>query len=782
MKIKIGTIIFLVLIIPLGMNAQTLFGVVLQQEHLAGEHEGHEAMESEEAEHGEHGEGEAHEAHTHIVPVPGAVVVWAGTGETAITDEKGRFRIKSMGYPAKLVIAAPGLKSDTLLLEKHPDKAISYVIKGSDELKGVEVTAYTSGFSLVEPRNMQLLTQSDIKKAACCNLSESFETNASVDVNYTDAVSGTKTIRMLGLDGVYSQLMFENIPFIRGLESKYGLTLLPGTWVESIQITKGAGSVTNGFESMTGQINVEFQKPDVNEREMFYVNAYLNTMLRAEVNLHYRQQINKVWSAMLFLHGMEMSHVQDLNGDGFADSPHNRTLAGMVRLRYINRVVEGYVTVGGSLRYNLGGQLGYIHPDTSENGHNHGQVDPYGVQLNSKQGYVMWKNGFLLPNKKYGSIGLTGMVKFYQMDALFGQTRYFGDHRQVYFNSIRESVIKNTLHKYRTGLSYQMDDYHEYLNDSLFRRVEHIPGAHLEYTYNDDFRWNIVAGARVDYHSLYGWWFVPRLHVKYQLNEKAAIRYSGGRGYRRQNAVAENLSLFASSRRLVMDDNVAPEETWNTGLSFTSDLKLSKMRGIFRFDYYYTWFANQWLVNLENPNVIRMVNVANRAYSHSTQADLEMEVVIGLDVTLAYRFNFVRSLYNGEMNDMPFIPRSRALLNLAYETPNKQWRFDFTTNSFGYSRIPDTRSNPEGFRLKSHSDPYVTLNLQITKSFRFFEVYAGGENLLNYIQPNAIIDAANPFGSEFDASLIWGPLNGTIGYIGIRTKLKSDKNIKIKEK
>ncbi len=724
---KLSIFLFIFCAFGLGNQAltQKLYGVVLRQE----EHHDNEPSQHQDS------------LHIHMEPVVGAVVLWTGTSISDVTNEKGRFQLPSVGYPANLVVAVPGLPPDTIRLEVHPGKALSYLIKAADELKGVEVRAKTTSFSFVEPRNMQLLTSSDIKKAACCNLSESFETNASVDVNYTDAVSGTKTIRMLGLDGIYSQIMYENIPFIRGLESKYGLTLLPGTWVESIQITKGSGAVTNGYESMTGQINVEFQKPDQNEREQVYANLYLNNMLRKEVNLHYRHRLNKHWSGIILAHGMDMSLERDINGDGFMDAPLNQTLAGSGRLRYSYDAIEGHLTAGGAIRKNVGGQLGF-RPKMETT------AALYGVQLNSTQGYAMWKNGFLFPSLKFGSLGLTGMVKYYEMDAQFGNTLYTGINRQAYFNPIWESVINNTLHKYRTGICYQLDEYRERLNDSLFARVESVPGLHFEYTYNDDFRWTIVAGIRADFHNLYGTWITPRLHIKTALNEQAAFRFSGGRGFRQPNAIAENLSSFASSRRLVTSAAVNPEDAWNTGASFTWDVKMSKKPLVIRMDYYYTWFVNQLVVNMENPDVIQLENLQGRSYSHAAQVDVELEVLKRFDMNISYRYT------------------------LAYETGNKRSRFDLTANFFGYSRLPDTRSNGASHRLKSYSDPYLTLNGQATAVFKYFELYVGGENLLNYIQPNAIIDPQNPFGNEFDASLIWGPLNGIIGYIGIRTTLK----------
>jgi outer membrane receptor for ferrienterochelin and colicins len=740
--------------------AQTLMGVVVQHEH-------HDKA------HADAGKDSAHE---HVVPVPGVVVMWEGTDVTTITGNEGRFRIKSVGYPAKLILLAPGCAPDTLAFDAHPGNAIHYEIKDEEELDGFEVKAHAPKYSLVEPRNMQFITQSDIKKAACCNLSESFETNASVDMNYTDAVTGTKTIRMLGLDGIYTQILFENIPFVRGLESKYGLSMVPGTWAESIQITKGAGSVTNGFESMAGQINIEFQKPDVNEREQFYANVYVNHQLRSELNFHYRHRINKTWSALLLLHAMDMSTTPDRNKDGFMDSPMNRTYAGTLRLRYVTPVVEGFITAGGAYQRNMGGQTSFTGHD-----HDHTNMALFGSEIVSQQGHFMIKNGFLLPNTKAASLGIIGSGRYYDMEAMIGNYMYTGIQRSVHLNTIYENMLGNTLHKIRTGISYNLDDYRESLADSAYTRTESIPGVHAEYSYNDDFRWNIVAGVRADYHNLYGLWLTPRLHFKYTLTEFAALRLSAGKGYRRSNAIAENLSTLASSRIVKFTDDLHPEESWNAGISYSQEFRIKKQSGIVRLDYYYTTFVNQMVINLENPDFVKFGNLDGKSYSHAAQAEWTQDVTEGFTLTAAYRFTLTRSTFDGVEKYMPFVPLHRSLLNAGFETENEKWRFDITGNFFGASRLPDTWQNPEAYQLSYYSKPYFSLSAQITKVFRFFEVYLGGENLTNYIQPNAIIDPENPFGSFFDASLIWGPVNGAIVYAGLRTTIKTDRNVKINE-
>lgn len=740
---KLKYILLLFLLLSAGtLNAQRIWGLVVIEEH--------------------HGD----EIHTE--PIPGVVIYWADEQAPVTSDVNGQFSIKRRGeWPADLVFQPGGFPRDTLHLTEPPEDDILMTIRphALQEVT-VESREKATTFSFMDPRSVESLGPASLKKAACCNLSESFETNASVDVNYTDAVSGTKTIRMLGLDGIYTQIMVENIPAIRGLESKYGLTLIPGTWANSIQITKGTGTVVNGYESMAGQINIEVLKPDQDENEPVYVNLYGNINGRLEANIHLRHRLSHHVSSMLLLHAMDLSAEHDRNNDGFLDMPFNRTFAAMNRWRYSYDAVEGHITAGGSYRNSTGGQVGF------ERGMDALTSDVYGVVVETKQAYLTWKNGLLFPESKFSTIGLIGSARFFEMDAMLGRTQYKGINRQLYFNSIYEDILGNTFHKFRTGLSFQLDDYRERLNDSTFNRTELVPGAYFEYTFDNTHRTQILLAGRVDYHNLYGLWLTPRVHARYNLNENMILRVSAGKGYRRPNAVAENISYFASSRQPVFG-TVDPEVSWNAGGSLTWDFRLGKREGVVRLDYYHSWFENQLVVNLENPDFVEFDMLDGRSFSHAAQIDASYEVMRGLDLSVAYKYVYNRSTFDGLEKDLPFVPRDRALVNVAYETMNRIWKFDATVNFFGYARLPDTRQNAQQFRLKGHSDPYYLLNAQITKQFRHWEVYLGAENLLGYLQPNAILDPENPFGNEFDASMIWGPLNGRIIYIGFRTRIKT---------
>lgn len=274
---------------------------------------------------------EANEKNEHI-PLPGANVYWLDTTIGTVTDMDGMFRITYKEEYTKLIISYIGFTTDTLDITgpgtlRHWLRPVSKL----DEIT-VEGKVKPRAISFFEAQNVINVSSAELLKAACCNLSESFETNPSIDVNFTDAVSGTRQIKMLGLTSPYILIATENIPSIRGASQANGLSFIPGTWVESIQITKGAGSVVNGFESIAGQINAELQKPTFDDK--IFVNAYASANGRLEFNTHINTKVSDKWSTGFYIHGNRRDKEFDKNNDSFLDAPLAKQINVMNRWQY----------------------------------------------------------------------------------------------------------------------------------------------------------------------------------------------------------------------------------------------------------------------------------------------------------------------------------------------------------------------------------------------------------------------------------------------------------------
>lgn len=700
-------------------------------------------------------------------PVPGARIVWSKNKAMAVSEINGSFAIKASFLPDTLILTAMGKEKQLYFIQ---DTSIFYTIelKNGVLLDGVEVVGRDLGKSidLMDPRHVEKIGAGELRKAACCNLSESFETNASVDVNITDAVSGAKKIQMLGLDGVYTQLQWENIPLVRGLSTSYGLNFTPGTWIESIQITKGTGSVLNGYESMAGMINLELKKP--NESEQLYVNLYGNRFGRAEVNLHGAQVLNDRWSTMTFVHASNQSFESDVNTDGFRDMPIGFIGAAMHRWSYDGKNSEAKFGVKGTYSNKEGGQIGSFASADGSGG--------WYAGMETKHLELFAKNGFFLKKRPFGSIGLIGQAKYHEMANTFGNKSYQGVQRKIYLNSIYGDIIGNTNHNIKAGFSFILDDYNQTYNDSTFLRTEIVPGAYAEYTYNKLDKFILVAGARADLHNLFGPLYTPRLHAKWNINKRNALRISVGRGLRVPNPYADYMSLMASSRLWIVSPDIKPEDGISSGITYTQRFQTNDNAASFTVDYFYTHFINQLIVDMDiDPGELHIYNTTGTSFAHSAQAELSIKPIKQLELRGAFKYYNVQATFYDSLQQRAFVPRYRLLLNAGFENRNKKWSIDVTGNWVGRKRLPSTATNPEPYRRETSSNSFWILHSQITYRFKRFSVYLGGENLLNVIQDGAIIAPDDPFGSYFDAAQIWAPIAGANVYAGLHFELRKKK-------
>jgi outer membrane receptor for ferrienterochelin and colicins len=612
------------------------------------------------------------------------------------------------------------------------------------------------------------ITAKELKKAACCNLSESFETSPSIDVSYTDAVTGIKQIQLLGLQGSYTQITTENVPELRGLVGSFGLTFIPGPFVDGIQLTKGTGSVANGFESIAGQINIEEKKPI--SKETVFVNTYVNNLGRVEATANIHKKINKNISTAFLLHGNGLFIKNDINDDGFLDNPTGNQINFINRWLYESeKGVEAQLIVKYLKDKRVGGSKNFDENNDKLTTNN------YGLGIGVEQFSVTSKLGYVFKNKDYKSIGLMMNYTNYNNTSYYGLNEYNGFQQSLYANLIYQSIFSTTTHKYRTGVSVVNDNFRENFSSLFFNRKETIAGAFFEYTYQPNEKFTTVLGTRLDHHSYFGWFSTLRLNAKWQINKNITTRFTIGNGSRMANIFAENVGFLASSRQV----NISPnnnfgygfnmEKAWNMGFSVVKKFALNNRKGNVSIDVYRTSFREQVVTDVDVAGQISFYNLQQgKSFSHTLQIETNYEVAQGFDVRLAYRFIDAKTTYSSVLRERPLLAKHRAFINLAYETAS-QWNFDITANFIGSKRLPITLNNPMHKQMLPNSPSFYQLSAQVTKKFnKSWEVYVGAENLTNFIQQDLIIDAANPFSQYFDASMVWGPMNGRIIYFGLR--------------
>jgi hypothetical protein len=710
--------------------------------------------------------------------VPGVILVWNKTSIATTTDKNGDFKLKSSSETDRLIINAIGYKSDTIFVS-DPSKLLLLVLKSGVDLQEIQIVYYSTGteISYLNPIKTEILNERSLMKAACCNLSESFETNPSIDVNFADAVSGTKQIQMLGLSGQYAQITKENMPYMRGLAGNYGLTFIPGTWIQSIQLSKGAGSVVNGYESFTGQINTELQNPEHSDKVNF--NAYANENARNEYNLNLSHRLNPKFAVGLLSHASFNPLVQDLNKDGFADIPTGKQYNIMNKYAYNSG--KGFeAQFGGSYLKDSrdGGQFIQVIK-------NYNDTTPlYKIGIDNERWEVYSKTGFVFKNIPATSMGLQLSYLNHDQTNFYGTNNYTGAQKTFYANYIFQGIIKTTDNTYKIGASYLNDDVNETYSLFKYKRTEQVAGTFLEFAHNSTDKFNVVAGIRADYHNYYGLFFTPRLHLRYAFTKNSVARLSVGRALRTANVFADNAYLMASSREWQIESSdlslpygLKPEVGYNYGLNFTQKFKINYRDAYITFDAYLTDFINQVVVDVDNDaQKVLIYNLNGPSYSNTMQFEFNMEPRKRFFVKTAYRYVDTKVNYKQGLLQKTMVSMHRAFINLAYETKNNHWQFDFTTQYNGAKRLPGTTTNPQEYQRPAHSPEFFNLLGQITYLTKInrsdLHIYLGVENALNYKQSNPIVSSDLPFNKYFDASMVWGPIYGRMLYAGVRFKIK----------
>ncbi|MBM2813333.1 MAG: hypothetical protein HW421_95 [Ignavibacteria bacterium] len=696
------------------------------------------------------------------VALPKANIFWLGTKTGAIADVNGNFTIDVPDGANRLVSSFIGYDKDTILVDNF-NKKLEIELKANYTLRAIQIDGEQPARLISNTAiKSETITANGLRKAACCNLSESFQTNPTVDVSFTDAVTGAKQIQLLGLQGVYIQMLNEKVPSFRGLSANFGLDYIPGPWMKSIQISKGASSVQTGFESISGQIDVEYKVPEGGEP--LFLNFYANQLGRFEANAYTTYHVSDKIGTMLFAHASSNQVKHDNNSDGFLDKPLTTQFNLLNRWAYEDETFCSKVVLKALYEDRAGGQIDF-YPAKDKSKY-------YGMDIRTEK-YEMFTSNGIKFDDEYSSLGTNFSLSHYKLNSYFNDKIYDGEHNSFYANLTYQSqLMGNEEHSYSVGLGFINDVFTE-VRTKVTQRLDAIPGAFLEYTYKGIEDLTVIAGMRYDYANDTTKFFTPRLHLKYNITDDLIIRASAGKGFRIANVHAENIGMFASSRTMTMLENLKPEEAWNYGINGTWNFDLFNTHFILNADFYRTDFINQVIVDMDrDPNKIFFHNLKGESYSNSFQVDLTVEPFKGLTVLTAFRMNDVKMTINGELLDKPLQSRKKGFINLGYLMTDESWSFDFTAEYNGSGRIPNTKLNPDTLRLPESFDPFVLLHTQVTKRFGDFEIYLGGENLTNYTQSNPILSADKPFEKYFDSGMIWAPIVGRVIYTGFRWTFK----------
>lgn len=698
--------------------------------------------------------------------IDGASVYWINSNQSVLTDAKGNFEIDSAGiYDKRLVIKNIGFLTDTF---SSFNKKNNFILNRTVTLKDAEVVFERSGTMIsMNPIKTEIITIKELKKAACCNLGESFETNATVDVTYKDALTGSKELQVLGLSGSYIQLLTENAPQISGLGLTYGLNGIPGTQIEAINIVKGPGSVIFGPESMSGMINVDLKDPE--KADQWFVNGYLDENFRREINIDNATRINNELSTFTSFHIDDMTAKIDENGDTFLDMPLVRNINALSKWKFNNqRGLMSQLSFKYLNEQRMSGQKNFDY-DRS-----YADMSSWGQKIKTNRYEIYGRTGYVIPTARYQSIGFQYSFVYHDQSGFYGIRKYLANQNLLNLRLIYNTEIANK-HSVNIGMSFKNEIINERFDSLLLDRSEHTPGLFIEDTYKINPRLTFIAGYRADYIAS-KWYHTPRANFKYSIDDETDLRVSAGYGIRLPHILAENPALLVSSKPFVIQGNIEAEQSINYGINLHKSFTVFYRKGNVGFDLYRTEFKNRLRIDLDkDPLSVYVYNLNNGSYSNTFQAEFSYKILKTVELKFAYKYLDVQSKFNGAYIRDPYIANHRYLTTFSYESFDRKWRANVGFNIVGRKRLPKVHPHFDTSNLPLNSPTYTIINTQITRVFNNWEVYLGAENLFDFKQMTHLLGADDPYGQYFDAAYIWGPMDGRRVYIGFRYKFNGNK-------
>lgn len=707
-------------------------------------------------------------------PLEGAVLKWIGTRKGTISEKDGKFSLESDKITDKrLVVIFVGYKTDTVAVGDK--NFVEIDIQNNASTKTIVVEGQiNSSFIENNLNKTEVITSAELKKDACCDLSGCFGKNASVDVTVTDILTNTKELKVLGLEGSYTQVLVDNMPIMSGLVTKFGVTSIPGTLISRINISKGSNSVIQGYESISGIMNVMLKDYSTSEKVM--MNGYLNSALEPQFNLNASAKLKK-WNTLFAFQTVQESRKVDDNNDGFLDVPLTKRYMFYNKWKLGSQEDSGRTNVLVGLKYlderRTGGQKNFDYKTDL------GSASVYGQTVNLHNGDAYARFSQVVNNESQIKVYLNG--GFFNQTSYYGTTLYEGKQRNFNINALYEFPVFE--HSYlRIGSSYKYENINEdisFLSASTktysgnYEKNESVPGVYTEGTFDfDNLNLSFIGGLRVDFHNEHGTIPTERFLVRYQAGRNTTIRASFGTGFRTVNPFSEYPSFLGSGKDIKGVRNVQPEKTINYGIDVLQNFVLGGFSGNVNLDFYKTVFRNKVIAECDAMPYMYMFTNFSDAGSNVFQVESSVNFLQQLDLKLAYKYIDLYYYKNGQRLEQPFNSKHRVLAGLTYTYPGNSWIINLTMQWFGKQSVPSTAKYPVQYQVPAESDSYAMMNIQFTKNFKIIEFYTGIENVLNYTQPNPIISADNPFGKNFETGYVWGPTRGRDFYVGIRYLIK----------
>ena len=718
------------------------------------------------------------------LPLPYANIILDSTTKGAVTDENGKFIITNVSQGTyNIAVSFTGFTTQKKkIVVSNSDVVINFELNQSDALDEVIVTGTLKAVSRLEsPVPVEVYSPTFLKKNPTPNIFEALQNVNGVRPQLNCNVCNTGDIHINGLEGPYTLVMIDGMPIVSGLSTVYGLSGIPNSLIEQVEIVKGPASSLYGSEAVGGLINIITKLPENAPR--FFADGFVTGWGEANVDVGFKSKVGEKATVLFGANYFNYSNPIDNNNDNFTDVTLQDRISIFQKWNF-ERANNRKFSLAGRYFYEdrWGGEMQW-------NPSYRGGDEVYGESIYTSRFELL--GNYQLPIKE--KVNFQFSYSDHDQNSVYGNTPYLAQQRIGFGQFIWDKKVNKHDLLIGTALRYN------YYNDNTTATVNAdevtIPSLFIQDEINFTKKQSVLLGMRYDYDSRHGNIFTPRIAYRFKPTEDDIIRLNAGTGFRVVNLFTEDHAALTGSREVVIEEALKPEESYNINLNYLKKLYLNNgMMFTFDTSVWYTYFTNAILPDYDtNPNQIIYDNLDGHSTSKGISFNADAVFGSGIKASLGATYQDVSQTENGTTTRQILTERFTGVWSFSYKHYPTNLTLDYTGNIYGPMRLPllgelDPR--------QEYSPTWSIQNIQLTyDGFNNFEIYGGVKNLLNWTpnkgnpfiiaraddpfdenvqfdnDGNVVPTANNPYALTFDPSYVYGPNQGIRAFIGLRYKL-----------
>lgn len=727
-----------------------------------------------------------------LQPLAGATVESKKTKQNGVTNHEGIFEMALNNVKSlDIIVSMTGFSKLEKQYAVESLKDTLYVLLQTEEHELEQVVVSGSLKPIRKSESIipvEIYTQSFLKANPVPNLFESMQNINGVKPQVNCSVCNTGDIHINGLEGPYTMVMIDGMPIVSGLSTVYGLSGIPQSLIDRVEVVKGPASTLYGSEAVGGIINVITKQPSA--APVIALDIMSTSWLEHNIDLGLKSKLGNNGTMLTGINYFDYSNPVDKNGDGFTDITLQKRLSVFNKL-YWNLGKHSHLSVGTRYVYEdrWGGEMNWQRKYR-------GGDEVYGESIYTNRAELI--ANYKLPFRENIQWSFSGNI--HRQNSVYGDQVFKADQDIAFTQMIWLKTIGT--HDLLTGIAYR----YTYYDDNTVVTADpddksknnpqktHLPGFFLQDEWSFHPQHKLLAGARYDHNSIHGNIFTPRIAYKWQSVDKHnQVRLSWGNGYRVANVFTEDHMALTGSREVVFEEDLKPEKSWNINLNLVKKIKLNASRLNIDASLFYTKFSNRIIADYEShPQYIYYANLNGHSISKGASLSLELNLPEGININTGVTVMDVYKVEAGEKSRQLFTEKWSGVWGISYTKP--KYKIDYTGNFYGSMLLPLLNElDPRAAKSPFYSIQNIQVTYYINKKM---EVYGGAKNLLNWLPTKQnpfliarsfdpfnkqvewgsdglpLATAGNPYALQFDPTYSFAANQGIRAFLGFRFTLR----------